>query len=204
MSASSSPKNPAGRLSLGRIAMSMSLCCRASPRAQDPNSHTAASCSPRALSTIRRNFSTACSRTAFTMRSRSSCPPALRRTAGEIRPEILSRIARLAFGNVFRGAGGDDMAAGVAAFGAEIDDPVSGLDDFEIVLDDEHRIAGLDERMQYLEEFADIVEMQARRWLVEDVEGAAGGAPRQFLGELDALRLAARQGRCRLADMDIA
>jgi hypothetical protein len=55
------------------------------------------------------------------------------------------------------------MAAGIAAFGAEIDDPVGGLDDFEIVLDDEHRVAGLDQRVQYVEELADIVEMQPGR-----------------------------------------
>ena len=46
--------------------------------------------------------------------------------------------------------------------------------------------------------------MQAGRRLVEDVERAAGGPPRQFLGELHALRLAARQGRRLLADMDVA
>ena len=40
--------------------------------------------------------------------------------------------------------------------------------------------------------------------LVEDVERAARRAARQFLGELHALRLAARQGRRLLADMDVA
>src|SRR5690242_15114156 len=37
----------------------------------------------------------------------------------------------------------DDAAAAVAAFRAEIDDPVRGLDDVEVVLDDEHRVAGV-------------------------------------------------------------
>src|ERR1700746_4205942 len=109
------------------MAMSMSLCCRASPRAQDPNSQTAALCSPSALSTIWRNSSIACSRTVFTRRPHSSRPPALRGTAGEIRPEVLPGVARLARSDVFRGAGGDDMAAGVAAFGAELDNLVGGL-----------------------------------------------------------------------------
>jgi hypothetical protein len=45
--------------------------------------------------------------------------------------------------------------------------------------------------------------MKPRSWLVEDVEGAAGGAPRQFLGQFDALRLAARERRRWLADMSI-
>src|SRR5207248_9865694 len=40
--------------------------------------------------------------------------------------------------------------------------------------------------------------------LVEDVAGLAGGAAGQLLGELDALRLAAAQGRRRLTDLDVA
>src|SRR3984893_10931916 len=49
-----------------------------------------------------------------------------------------------------------------------------------------------------------MVEMQPGRRLVEDVEGAAGGAPRQFLRQFDALRLSARERRRRLADMNVA
>src|SRR6516162_11083138 len=124
---------------------------------------------------------------------------ALGRAPSEIRPEVLPRVARLGRGDVLWGAGGDDMAAGVAAFGAEIDDPIGGLDDLEIVLDDQHRVAGLDQRVQYLEKLPYIVEMQPRRRLVENIEGAAGSPPRQFLGELNALSLAARQSRRRLA-----
>jgi hypothetical protein len=41
--------------------------------------------------------------------------------------------------DLFRRPGRDDLAAGVAAFGAQIDDPVDGLDHFEIVLDHHHR-----------------------------------------------------------------
>ena len=106
---------------------------------------------------------------------------ALGRAPSEIRPEILPGVARLARSDVFGGAGGDDVAAGVAALGTEINDPVGGFDDFEVVLDDQHRVTGFDECVQYVEEFSHIVEMQPCRWLVEDVEGAAGSAARQFL-----------------------
>src|SRR5437867_760280 len=44
----------------------MSLCCKASPRAHEPNNHTSASCSPSVASTIRRNSSIARFRVAFT------------------------------------------------------------------------------------------------------------------------------------------
>jgi hypothetical protein len=46
--------------------------------------------------------------------------------------------------------------------------------------------------------------MQAGGRLVEDIERAPGGASRQLLGELDALRLAAGERGRLLADMDIA
>jgi hypothetical protein len=97
-----------------------------------------------------------------------------------------------------------DLAAAVAAFGAEVDDPVGGLDDFEIVLDHHHGVALLDQLVQHLEQLRDVVEVQAGGRLVEDVERAPGGAARQLLGQLDALRLAARQRRRLLADLDVA
>ena len=87
----------------------------------------------------------------------------------------------------------DDLAAAVAALRTHVDDPVGGLHDFEIVLDDDHRVALVDQLMQHVEQLRDVVEMQARGRLVEDVERAPGRAARQFLGELDALRFAARQ-----------
>ena len=99
---------------------------------------------------------------------------------------------------------GDDFAAAVAAFGAEVDDPVGGLDDFEIVLDDDHRVALVDQLVQHFEQLRHVVEVQAGGRLVEDVERAAGRLARQLLGELDALRLAARQRGRLLADLDVA
>ena len=48
-------------------------------------------------------------------------------------------------GDFFRRAGGDDFAAALAAFGAEIDDPIGGFHHVEIVLDDDHRVAQIDQ-----------------------------------------------------------
>ena len=59
-------RSPEGNSSRGSIAISMSLCWRASPRAHEPNNHTSASCSPSASSTMRRNSSIACLRVGFT------------------------------------------------------------------------------------------------------------------------------------------
>ena len=59
-------------------------------------------------------------------------------------------------------------------FGAEIDDPVGAFEHLEIVLDDDERIALIDEALQNGEEQADVLEMEARGRLVEDEE--AGGS----------------------------
>src|SRR5689334_16065772 len=105
--------------------------------------------------------------------------------------EELAGVAARRLDDVLRRPPGDDLAAAVAAFGAEADHPVRGLDDFEIVLDHDDRVALRNQLVQHLQELLDVVEMQAGGRLVENVERAAGGALRQFLGELDALRLAA-------------
>src|SRR5690348_2069619 len=109
----------------------------------------------------------------------------------EIGFEIVAGITALGGGDLFRRAGGDDATAARAAFGTEVDDPIGRLDHFQIVLDDQHGVALVDERVQDFQELTHIVKVQSGRRFVEDVERAAGGAPRQFLGKLDALRLAA-------------
>ena len=50
----------------------------------------------------------------------------------------------------------------------------------------------------------DVLEVQAGRRLVEDVDRAAGRALLQLGGQLDPLRLAAGQRRRRLAEPDVA
>src|SRR5687767_3928554 len=54
------------------------------------------------------------------------------------------------------------------------------------------------------EELADVLEVEAGGGLVEDIEGAAGGAFGELGGELDALRLSAGEGGGGLAHFDIA
>ncbi|MNT06822.1 hypothetical protein D3C72_1415040 [compost metagenome] len=72
------------------------------------------------------------------------------------------------------------------------------------MLDDDDGVAVVDQFLKHLQQLAGVLEMQAGRRLVEDVEGLAGGAAGQFLGQLDPLGLAARQGGGRLADLDVA
>lgn len=105
---------------------------------------------------------------------------------------------------VFWGAGGDDLAAVLTAFGAHVDNPISGFDDVEVMLDDNHGVAAVDEFAEDFEQTADVVGMEAGGRLVEDIEGLAGAAASEFGGELNALGFAAGEGGGRLAELNIA
>ena len=94
-------------------------------------------------------------------------------------------------------------AAG-AALRAQVDDPVGRLDDVQVVLDDDDRVARVHEPVEHLEELLDVREVEPGGRLVEDVDRLAGGAPRELRGQLHALRLAARERRGRLAEADVA
>ena len=94
---------------------------------------------------------------------------------------------------------GDDQAAPRSTFGPHVDQPVGGLDHIQVVLDHHHRVARVDQPSEDTQQLADVLEVQSRG-LVEDVQRAPGGPLLQLTGQLDALRLAAGQGRCRLPE----
>src|SRR5260370_18678303 len=98
----------------------------------------------------------------------------------------------------------DDAAAAFDAFGAEVDDPVGLLDDVEVVLDDEYGIGEIDEGLQDVEKFSNVVKVAAGSGLVQDVERAAGLALGKLAGELDALGFAAGKSGSGLAEGDVA
>ena len=73
------------------------------------------------------------------------------------------------------------------------------------MLDHQDRLALVDQAPEHLQQLADVVKVQPGRRLVKDVElaGVGAGAFRENLRELEALRLAARQRRERLAELDV-
>ena len=108
-----------------------------------------------------------------------------------------------------RGTGGDevggcaledDPAAVVAGAGAKVDDPVGVRHDRLMVLDDDGRLAGVNEPVEQAEQLVDVGEVEAGGRLVEDVDAALLA---QVGGELEPLPLAAGQGGERLAEADI-
>ncbi len=71
------------------------------------------------------------------------------------------------------------------------------------MLDDQHRVAGIDEIVQHFQQHLDVGKVQAGRRLVEQIERAAGRSFHQLAGELDALGLAAGERRRGLAELEV-
>jgi hypothetical protein len=63
-----------------------------------------------------------------------------------------------------------DPAAVVAGTGSEVDDPVGVRHDRLVVLDDDDRLAGVDEPVEQAEQLLDVGQVQAGGRLVEDVD----------------------------------
>ena len=59
--------------------------------------------------------------------------------------------------------------------GPEVHDLVGALDHIQVVLDDHHRVARVHQALEHGEEVSDVLEVEARGGLVEDVEGTARG-----------------------------
>ncbi len=118
-------------------------------------------------------------------------------------PQKKTGVARLDRRNRLGRPLGNHPAAAGTALRPHVDDPVGGLDDVQVVLDDDHCIAGVHKPSEDPEELADVLEVQPCGGLVQDVDGTPGGAPLQFGGELDPLCLTAGQRRCRLAEADV-
>src|SRR3989442_342777 len=89
-------------------------------------------------------------------------------------------------------------------FGAQVDHPIGGLHDVEIVLDDDDRIPLVHQPVQYFQQQAYVLEVQSGRRLVQDVQRSPRVPFGELSRELHALGFAAREGRCRLPEVDVS
>src|SRR2546423_11510359 len=83
-----------------------------------------------------------------------------------------SSVACFTRSNLGRRSFCHNFSASCAGFGAEIDDPISRANQIEIVLDDEQRMPCLDQSLKGLKQNANVIEVQASRWLIEKKERA--------------------------------
>ena len=84
--------------------------------------------------------------------------------------------APLAAEQILRVAGVDNLAPRRAAPGAQFDDVVRLEDHVEVVLDDDHGVSLVDERVEDADELLAVAEMEADRGLLEQVKVARGDA----------------------------
>ncbi len=70
----------------------------------------------------------------------------------------------------FRRALGDDLAAAVAGFGAEVEDPVGFGGDGHVVLDDDDGVAFIDEAVEDVDEAFDVFEVEADGGFLDQIE----------------------------------
>ena len=113
--------------------------------------------------------------------------------------------------HVLRRAAAHHLAAGLAALGAQVDDPVGRAHHVEVVLDDHQRMAGVEQLAQRAHQLGDVVEVQPGGRLVEQEQLAllrrrlarARSRIGQEAGQLEPLRLAARQRGHRLAQAHV-
>jgi hypothetical protein len=96
-----------------------------------------------------------------------------------------------------------DRAARLTGAGAEVHDVVGDRYRLWLVLDDEHRVALVPQPQQQLVHPLDVVGVQARGRLVEDV-GDVGERGAEVADHLDALGLAARQRARRSVEREVA
>src|SRR4051812_40200274 len=96
--------------------------------------------------------------------------------------------------HIFRRSGGDEISSALPAFGTEINQPVGGFNDIEIMLNDHDGVSCVDEPLQHRQKFLDVVKMQSRGRFVENIEGLSGSSPGKFSRELDALCFSS--GKC--------
>ena len=70
---------------------------------------------------------------------------------------------------------------------------VGRFDDIQVVLDDDHGVALVDQLVEDVQQLVGIFEMQAGGRLVEDVERPPRTTPRQLLRQFYTLRFAAAE-----------
>ncbi len=70
--------------------------------------------------------------------------------------------------HLVRRARGNQPSARLPALGTEVDDPVGGADDVQVVLDDEQRVPRGKQPFEGAQQLRNVVEVQPGRGLVEE------------------------------------
>lgn len=112
--------------------------------------------------------------------------------------EEASRIGGLALGDRFRRTGNEDLSAAASAFRPKVNDPVSRLDDIQVVLNHHDGIPLVAQLVQNLQQLLNIGKVQTGGRFIKDIQRLPGTAFGQLPRQLDALGLAAGERGSRL------
>ena len=85
----------------------------------------------------------------------------------------------------------DDETSAAAAFGTEVEEVIDGLEDIEIVLNDDDGIAAVNEFLEDTEKNLDVFGVETGGGFVEDVESLSCGFLGEFCRKFHALTLTA-------------
>ena len=117
----------------------------------------------------------------------------------EVAPGVGARMLR----DLFWGSRHHNLASLVTTLGAEVNDPVGAAYHLEVVLNHKDLVALINQTLHHVHQLVDVIEAQTRRWLVDQIEGLAGGPFREFGGQLHPLGLTTGEGWCGLAELDV-
>ena len=115
----------------------------------------------------------------------------------------LSRVRVWVARDVFGGSRDDDHTTAGSPFRTHVDDPVGSLDHIQIVLNDQHGVAIVDEAMQNFQQLLDIHKVETRRGFIQQVDRAAGRAFAQLASQFYPLRFTAREGWRGLSQLQV-
>jgi len=97
----------------------------------------------------------------------------------------------------------DEITAGIARAGSEVDDEIGAADGVFIVLDDEDGVAEIAQAFERAEEALVVARVEADAGLVENVENSAE-ARADLRGQADALGFTAGERGCGTVEAEVA
>lgn len=87
--------------------------------------------------------------------------------------QVRARMGSFRLDQILRGACKNELPAALASLRPDIDYPIRTLDHIHVMLDDENTVALCYQSVKGLEQFLDVMEVQAGSWLVKDEKGPA-------------------------------
>lgn len=118
--------------------------------------------------------------------------------------EVFARVGLVARGHLARRTGHHDLATFVAAFGAQVNEPVGRFDNVQIVLNDKHGIAFVRQAVQHMQQFINVCKVKPGGGLVQNIQRFARAFAGQFIRQFNALCFPARKRGGGLTELNVA